>query len=121
MKYICPVCGFKGLTESAYDDQGNHSYEICSCCGFQFGYDDFEMTREDGSYLEPSESIIAYRKNWLAAGAVIFSPECYPQHQQQAKKVLKHELIEQLNISVLSEVISAVRCYLSRHLPPAYE
>ncbi|PRP55884.1 hypothetical protein C7B71_03790 [Bacillus halotolerans] len=96
MKYICPVCGFKGLTEPAYDDQGNHSYEICSCCGFQFGYDDFEMTREDGSYLEPSESIIAYRKNWLAAGAVIFSPESYPQHQQQAKKVLKHELIEQL-------------------------
>lgn len=62
MKYICPVCGFKGLTEPAYDDQGNHSYEICSCCGFQFGFDDYEMMREDGSYLEPSESIIAYRK-----------------------------------------------------------
>lgn len=62
MKYICPVCGFKGLTEPAYDDQGNHSYEICSCCGFQFGFDDYEMMREDGSYLEPSESIIRLPK-----------------------------------------------------------
>ncbi|MCC8352752.1 hypothetical protein LNN34_11075 [Bacillus sp. AF23] len=65
MKYICPVCGFKGLTDRHMMDQGNHS----SCCGLQFGYDDFEMTREDGSYLEPSESIIAHRKNWLAVPA----------------------------------------------------
>ncbi|MGX4765260.1 hypothetical protein ACWH4V_05635 [Bacillus mojavensis] len=96
MKYICPVCGFKGLTEPAYDDRGNHSYEICLCCGFQFGFDDYEMTSEDGSYLEPSESITAYRKKWLAAGAVIFSPECSRSTSSSAKKGLKHELVEQL-------------------------
>ncbi|MED4649062.1 hypothetical protein P9293_17030 [Bacillus inaquosorum] len=43
MKYTCPVCRFKGLTEPAYDKEGTHSYEICPCCGFQFGFDDYEM------------------------------------------------------------------------------
>ncbi|MBG9768529.1 hypothetical protein [Bacillus vallismortis] len=96
MNYTCPVCGFHGLTEPAYDKQGHHSYEICPCCGFQFGFDDYEMQREDGSYLEPSESIIAYRKNWLADGAVIFSPDSFPKHQQKANRVLKQQLLEQL-------------------------
>ncbi|MDG3074948.1 hypothetical protein [Bacillus halotolerans] len=65
MKYIRPVSGFKGLTDRHMMTKGI----TVSCCGLQFGYDDFEMTREDGSYLEPSESIIAYRKNWLAVPA----------------------------------------------------
>ncbi|MEC1547701.1 hypothetical protein P9D77_04895 [Bacillus rugosus] len=59
------------------------------------------MQRKDGSYLERSESIIAYRKNWIAGGGIIFSPECFPTHQQKSKKVLKHDLTEQLqNINV---------------------
>ncbi|WP_276729934.1 hypothetical protein [Bacillus sp. (in: firmicutes)] len=96
MKHTCPVCGFKGLTEPPYDHEGNHSHEICPCCGFQFGFDDYEMRREDGSYLDPSESIAAYRKNWLAGGAVIFSPDCCPPHQQKEQKVLQHVLTKQL-------------------------
>lgn len=50
MKHTCPVCGFKGLAEPPYDHEGNHSHEICPCCGFQFGFDDYEMQHEDGSY-----------------------------------------------------------------------
>ncbi|NLS90281.1 hypothetical protein EYI23_20465 [Bacillus subtilis] len=71
MKHPCPVCGFKRI-------------------------DGYEMQHEDGSYLEPAESIIAYRKQWLADGAVMFSPDCCPAQQQKAKKVLKHVLTEQL-------------------------
>ncbi len=73
MKYTCPICGFKGLAEPAYDKEGNHSYEICPCRGFQFGFDDYDMRREDGSYFEPSESIVAYRKTGLLMGASFFS------------------------------------------------
>ncbi|MDQ1852802.1 hypothetical protein [Bacillus stercoris] len=46
------------------------------------------MQHEDGSYLEPAESIIAYRKQWLADGAVMFSPDCCPAQQQKVKSML---------------------------------
>jgi hypothetical protein len=38
--FACPVCGFAGLDEAAYDEQGNASFGICPCCGTEFGYDD---------------------------------------------------------------------------------
>nr|WP_151256805.1 hypothetical protein [Bacillus stercoris] len=88
MKHPCPVCGFKGLTEPPYDHEGLQSHEICPCCGFQFGFDEYKMQHEDGSYLEPAESIIAYRKQWLADGAVMFSPDCCPAQQQKVKSML---------------------------------
>ncbi len=38
--YVCPVCGFPGLDEPAYDSHGCASFGICPCCGTEFGYDD---------------------------------------------------------------------------------
>lgn len=40
MTYTCPVCGYPRLTEPPRGTNGGGSYEICPCCGFQFGYDD---------------------------------------------------------------------------------
>jgi hypothetical protein len=40
MSYLCPVCGFDGLEEPPYSPSGNGLYEICPCCGFQFGVTD---------------------------------------------------------------------------------
>ena len=40
--HMCPVCGYIGLNEQPYDDNGCPSYEICSCCGFEFGFDDID-------------------------------------------------------------------------------
>jgi rubredoxin len=34
MNYICPVCGFDKLDESAYDNYNDPSFEICPCCRF---------------------------------------------------------------------------------------
>jgi hypothetical protein len=54
--------GYDGLMERSYDDNGNPSFEICHCCGYQFGYD-------DGSEgIGHSE----YRSNWLTSGAKWF-------------------------------------------------
>jgi transcription elongation factor Elf1 len=39
-KYICPVCGFNGLKEAPYGPNQEPSYEICSNCGVEFGFDD---------------------------------------------------------------------------------
>lgn len=39
-QHLCPVCGFRGLSEAPRTRSGGGSYEICPCCGFQFGVDD---------------------------------------------------------------------------------
>ncbi len=45
-KYICPVCGYEELEESPYDKYGCSSFEICPCCGIEFGYHDSNMSND---------------------------------------------------------------------------
>jgi len=54
--HLCPVCGFEGLHEPAYDSQGCASFDICPCCGIQFGYDDASVVHR------------ALRAAWIAKG-----------------------------------------------------
>lgn len=49
MKNICPVCGFDGLDFKPYDEKGFGTFEICPCCGFEFGCDDFPIKKHLGS------------------------------------------------------------------------
>jgi len=67
-KYICPVCGLDKLTDRLYNDSDNPSYEICDCCGFEFGFDD----------VVNKETYDSYRKKWLEKGANWFRPELKP-------------------------------------------
>jgi hypothetical protein len=53
----CPLCGYPGLDRPAYDEYGCSSFDICACCGVQFGYDDSRTP-----HLE-------LRRRWLARGA----------------------------------------------------
>ncbi|EEL72054.1 hypothetical protein bcere0026_9540 [Bacillus mycoides] len=69
MNYICLICGFDELLDP--------SYEICSCCGFQFGYDDCDQ----------GYTFIEYRKEWLKKGAIWFN---------SAKKPARWSLEKQL-------------------------
>ena len=40
-KYVCPICGYHGLKDNPRSSNtGGGSYEICPCCGFQFGVSD---------------------------------------------------------------------------------
>ncbi|MEE1282610.1 MAG: hypothetical protein UHK60_10260 [Acutalibacteraceae bacterium] len=64
MKNICPVCYYDELFEPPYNDQGIGSDEICPCCGFQFGCDDFPNR---------NEQIKLWRKNWIDGGCKWFS------------------------------------------------
>ena len=41
MSYTCPICGFDKLCFKPYDEKGTPSCEICPCCGFEIGCDDF--------------------------------------------------------------------------------
>lgn len=67
--YTCPVCGYNGLEEPPYDENGYGAYEICPCCGFQFGLDD-DPDKEQG--------IAEWRRNWVEQGCPWFSKSTRP-------------------------------------------
>lgn len=64
MKNVCPICNFCELYDPPYDNDGYGSDEICPCCGFQFGYDDFPNKIEGQN---------KWRTNWINSGCQWFS------------------------------------------------
>ncbi len=50
MYYTCPVCGYDKLEEPPTD------YNICECCGTEFGYHDANCSHEE------------LRRLWIADG-----------------------------------------------------
>lgn len=64
MNNICPVCDYNGLFEPPYDANGVGSDEICPCCGFQFGCDD---------YPDKEAQIVLWRESWIKKGKPWFS------------------------------------------------
>lgn len=48
----CPVCGFDHLSSPVRNTKGQHSYEICPSCGYQFGIDDVEFGIDYGTWRE---------------------------------------------------------------------
>ena len=64
MRNICPICGYDKLEEEPYNESGYGSDEICVCCGFQFGYDDFPNKEE--SYVEWREKWICDNYKWFS-------------------------------------------------------
>lgn len=100
MIYICPVCGHDGLEESAYNEFDLPSFEICSCCRFQFGDDD-DVEGVEGVFLSREEAHSVYRKKWIKGGTEIFQPEYYPSEFQMNGRVTKQHLVQQLkNINI---------------------
>lgn len=64
----CRVCGWV-LAEPPWGEDGRSpSYEICSCCGCEFGYEDCRAS-----------GILTYRKKWIDSGGVWFSPKDKPE------------------------------------------
>jgi hypothetical protein len=66
MSAACPVCGFDGLRAPPYHPPGCASFEICPCCGTQFGYDDTGRTHAE------------LRRSWVEAGAGWWSDATRP-------------------------------------------
>lgn len=89
-KYICPVCGYKGLDEPAYDETYlEGSYDICSCCGCEFGFDDFDF------------KLLTFQtaqNKWLSEGAMWFNKNEKPKNWnlEDQLKNLKLPEIKQL-------------------------
>lgn len=66
IKFVCPVCGYAGLTEPPYDDHECASFDICASCGTEFGYDDTSHSHEE------------LRRAWIDAGALWHSQKVKP-------------------------------------------
>ena len=66
----CRVCGWN-QSEPPWDPAtGAPTFNICSCCGCEFGY-------EDGT----EAAVIAHRQRWIASGGRWFDPEAMPRMQ----------------------------------------
>lgn len=103
MKYICSVCGYKGLDEPAYHNlkkfEGG-SFEICECCRFQYGVDD-DVELENGDFLSVRDAHNIYRNIWLSFDAPVFMSHYYPAEYQENGKVKREYLEKQLkNIGI---------------------
>ncbi len=79
MTYKCPVCNYKGLYEQPYNVQGYGSDEICPCCGFQFGYDD---------YPDKEIAQMNWRKKWIDGGFLWYSKSRMPPEEWDGHKQL---------------------------------
>ena len=95
MKHTCPVCGYDRMDDVAYYENGDASFELCSCCGFQFGVDD-DVEIEDGFFLSRSEAHDLYRANWLKDGAKIFSDYAFTPNQDAGEPLERRILHKQL-------------------------
>ena len=84
--YICPVCGYDKLAEEPYDQDGNPSYEICNCCGFEFGFDD----ESEGNSFE------SYRQKWIDDGVKWFSDKAKPEAWDLKKQLENIKKADQL-------------------------
>ncbi len=84
----CPCCGWPGLDSPAYvgigkppwashgqppyeTKYGMPSYEVCACCGFEFGNDDNPGTAKPDSFGQ-------YLSRWIAEGCKWFCEDEKP-------------------------------------------
>lgn len=85
----CPVCGWNGLEAPAYANLtdiaaahvakppyaahfGEPSFQMCLCCGYEFGYHDEPETGRPVSFAN-------HLKEWMAEGATWFDDARTPQ------------------------------------------
>ena len=86
--FTCPCCGYVGLNARPYarlprhsivrgltppyaDHFGLASYEVCHCCGFEFGNDDDPGTAA-------GESFEQFLTDWVSDGCKWFQPDERP-------------------------------------------
>lgn len=84
--FYCRVCGLKQEKPEFFwgEDNKTPSYNICFCCGVEFGYEDDRL-----------ENIRKYRGRWLDLGGKWFESKKMPQNwnvKEQMKNIPKEYL-----------------------------
>lgn len=65
--YYCRVCGYKEDYPPWGEDGFSPTFNICSCCGVEFGYEDASLV-----------GIRRHREKWIRDGASWFDPKSKP-------------------------------------------
>lgn len=66
--WCCPVCGSIELADQPYYQEGGASFEMCSGCGFEFGFDDDPLaTASAASGIQ--NNWLRWRRNMLAGAS----------------------------------------------------
>lgn len=66
--YICRICGSEQVDAPWGDDGESPTYDICDCCGVEFGYEDSTL-----------QGIKIYRSKWLDNGAKWYHKKSEPE------------------------------------------
>ncbi len=80
---VCRVCGLIQQEPPWGSDGKSPNYDICSCCGVEFGYED-----------STDIGVIAYRKKWLESGSKWNNCEDMPENwnvEEQLKNISPKE------------------------------
>lgn len=87
-KYKCLICGYSELPDEPYTNN-SPSYEMCPCCGFQYGLDDYHK------YKTKKELFLEWRINWIDGGCKWFSKSILePKDWNIKKKTLPQKISE---------------------------
>lgn len=74
---FCSICGYPLGDYSPWGDDGKMpTYDICPCCGVEWGYEDYTP-----------ESRKEYRNKWIVAGAKWFDPQKKPANWNLEKQL----------------------------------
>ena len=77
--YSCRVCG-RIQAEPPWGETGKFpTYDICDCCGVEFGYEDSTV-----------ESVQRYRHEWVKGGCQWFNASARPadwKYEEQARNI----------------------------------
>lgn len=99
-KNICLICGFDGLEEPPYYEDYAGSNEICICCGFEFGVDDYDCDEFNHNHLTDKEIVekshILWRKKWVERDFKLFAPENFPDYMKNGDFLKTEEAANQL-------------------------
>ncbi|NDV97307.1 hypothetical protein D0T84_20740 [Dysgonomonas sp. 521] len=76
-EHHCRVCGLY-IEDKPWGENGRcPTYEICSCCGVEFGNEDYTI-----------ESTKEYRKQWIKKGCQWFNSKKKPENWNLEKQML---------------------------------
>lgn len=80
--FKCPICGYGVFKSPPFLLDGYPSYDICPCCKFQYGLDDYP-------YETLEESFTIWREKWVNNGYPWFSDYTKPPENWDGKKQLE--------------------------------
>jgi len=72
----CRVCGLVQGTQPWGADGRTPAYEICDCCGVEFGYEDSSRA-----------PVFAFRASWIDSGYRWFNPKVRPKNWRPDEQI----------------------------------